>query len=122
LAGSYETVFTELDGDGEPSGADITYVVGGTFQQCPTCYLLVKDGDAGNPSQYLFDIGTWNGTDTLTLTNFWPGDVPGAISNVAIWSAPDTVVPIPAAAWLFGSALLGMAGIGYRRRQGSQAA
>ncbi len=27
-----------------------------------------------------------------------------------------TVVPIPAAAWLFGSALLGVAGIGYRRR------
>lgn len=26
------------------------------------------------------------------------------------------VVPIPAAAWLFGSALVGMAGIGYRRR------
>jgi hypothetical protein len=26
-----------------------------------------------------------------------------------------TVVPIPAAAWLFGSALVGMAGIGYRR-------
>jgi hypothetical protein len=27
-----------------------------------------------------------------------------------------TVVPIPAAAWLFGSALLGIAGIGYRRK------
>jgi len=27
----------------------------------------------------------------------------------------DTVVPIPAAAWLFGSALLGMVGVGYRR-------
>ncbi len=27
------------------------------------------------------------------------------------------VVPIPAAAWLFGSALMGMAGIGYRRTQ-----
>jgi len=31
---------------------------------------------------------------------------------------PDTatMVPIPAAAWLFGSALLGMAGVGYRRK------
>jgi hypothetical protein len=26
-------------------------------------------------------------------------------------------VPLPAAAWLFGSALLGMAGIGYRRHR-----
>jgi len=29
----------------------------------------------------------------------------------------QTLVPIPAAAWLFGSALLGMLGVGYRRRQ-----
>lgn len=32
--------------------------------------------------------------------------------------AAITVVPIPAAAWLFGSALLGIAGIGYRRKAG----
>jgi hypothetical protein len=34
---------------------------------------------------------------------------------------PDTatVVPIPAAAWLFGSALVGIAGIGYRRKNAS---
>ncbi|WP_209262590.1 VPLPA-CTERM sorting domain-containing protein [Thiorhodococcus minor] len=29
---------------------------------------------------------------------------------------PMSAVPIPAAVWLFGSALLGLAGIGYRRR------
>jgi hypothetical protein len=32
------------------------------------------------------------------------------------WVAETTAVPIPAAAWLFGSALLGLAGLGYRRR------
>ena len=31
-------------------------------------------------------------------------------------SVSMSAVPIPAAAWLFGSALLGMVGIGYRRR------
>ena len=31
--------------------------------------------------------------------------------------AAINVVPIPAAAWLFGSALVGMAGIGYRKKQ-----
>ncbi|MFN2200426.1 MAG: VPLPA-CTERM sorting domain-containing protein [Caldilineaceae bacterium] len=45
--------------------------------------------------------------------------------SVTVSFDPDTfshyaemgsVVPIPAAAWLFGSALLGMVGIGYRRR------
>ena len=30
---------------------------------------------------------------------------------------PDEIVPIPAAVWLFGSALLGVIGIGYRRKQ-----
>jgi hypothetical protein len=36
-----------------------------------------------------------------------------ALSHAAIYG---TVVPIPAAAWLFGSALVGLAGIGFRRR------
>jgi hypothetical protein len=31
-------------------------------------------------------------------------------------STPVTAVPLPAAAWLFGSALLGLAGLGYRRK------
>lgn len=36
-------------------------------------------------------------------------------SRVMYQAKVGTVVPIPAAAWLFGSALLGMAGIGYRK-------
>jgi hypothetical protein len=40
-------------------------------------------------------------------------DQGGGLSGVALYAQ---VVPIPAAAWLFGSALLGLAGIGYRRK------
>jgi len=45
----------------------------------------------------------------------------GSESFINTGAIPDpfsqTLVPIPAAAWLFGSALLGMLGVGYRRRQ-----
>ena len=34
----------------------------------------------------------------------------------AVLYAKQTTVPLPAAVWLFGSALLGMVGIGYRRK------
>jgi hypothetical protein len=44
----------------------------------------------------------------------WQTVEPGGGSDKE-WSMTSTVVPIPAAAWLFGSALFGMAGIGYRR-------
>jgi hypothetical protein len=71
--------------------------------------------------------------DLLALANF--GAASGVISfqftpglsltdltadgttNSTSYSGTLSAVPIPAAAWLFGSALVGMAGIGYRRRR-----
>ena len=50
----------------------------------------------------------------LSMTNNRLGSGSDDGSNDAAW-AGATVVPIPAAVWLFGSALLGIAGIGYRR-------
>lgn len=38
------------------------------------------------------------------------------LSHASVWGS-KTAVPLPAAAYLFGSALLGMAGIGYRRNK-----
>ena len=104
----------------DPTGATISYTGGATDPQisCPDCYLFVKDG-AGTPNAYAFNLGTladiavWDNHDTnpLVLTGFWAG-VTGAISHVALYGT--SVVPVPAAVWLFGTALLGF--IGFSRR------
>jgi len=50
----------------------------------------------------------------------------GSESFINTGAIPDpfnqTLVPIPAAAWLFGSALLGMVGVGFRRQKNATAA
>ena len=67
------------------------------------------------------------GTVTIGDTGLWETDAGcslaggictgnWALSNIVYFTATSPI-PIPAAAWLFGSALLGMVGIGYRRRQ-----
>ena len=68
-------------------------------------------------SAFLMDTsvtsGTWNNESMLT----GGGDRGAGLSHWSIYSGGMTVVPLPAAAWLFGSALVGLAGIGYRRKQ-----
>jgi hypothetical protein len=56
-------------------------------------------------------IDTLNAEDGEWLALRFRGFVDGGSSKYGA-----TVVPLPAAAWLFVSALLGLAGIGYRRR------
>ncbi len=62
----------------------------------------------------LLNAGEWY---TLTIT----GTVPGTVAGGGLWGGQYlgnlTVqeVPLPAAAWLFGTALLGLAGIARRR-------
>ena len=106
---SYSTTFSNPPSD--PADADITYGTGASIS-CPDCYLLVKDGSQ-TIAQYLIGLGSWNGTDTLELENFWPSN--GAISNVAIWGNVSPV-PVPAAVWLFGTALIGFIGMSRRTK------
>ena len=105
---NYETTFTGAVSS-EPTGADIVHDIGDLVSiNCPECYLVVKDGANGDPSQYIIDLSTWNGLDTLSLSGFWDGSgVAGAISHVAIYG-DVSAVPVPAAIWLFGTALIGL--------------
>jgi hypothetical protein len=107
LTSSYETTFSNTTTD--PANFLIDYI-SGTSISCPTCILVVKDG-RNDPSQYLFNLGSWNGTTDIVGTGFWPNQ--GGISNVAIWGT-STSVPEPTTLLLLG---VGLAGIGIYRRK-----
>jgi hypothetical protein len=111
-ASSYTTWFSDTIFD--PSDARISYD-GGADIDCPSCYLAVKDGNQ-SPGYYFYDLSAWNGRETLSLQNFWPGK--GAISHVAIWgrvtTTPPTSVPEPSTLALFG---LGLLAVGLVRRR-----
>lgn len=96
--------------------------IGGTWSFDPT---LVKGMPVLYPTKVVVKAGNgWffyeiplNATSgewsTAPLATLMPhGNIPG-LSHISFY---DTAVPIPAAAYLFGSTLIGLAGIGYRRR------
>lgn len=74
--------------------------------------IVLKDGKSNLYQWYYFEglSGSLNGT--------WNDIVfdPKALSHMTVYT--KTVVPVPAAVWLFGSGLLGLVGIARRKRAG----
>ena len=131
LASSYSTAFGKVSGDVE--NATITYD-GGSSVDCTSlanpCFVLIKGGHS--PYAYLFNLAlgwdsdttvvdghgwssnairtpSWNGIMGLDLRNFGDNQL-GSISHVALYGN-ISAVPVPAAFWLFGTALLGFIGL-----------
>jgi hypothetical protein len=108
FASSYSTTF--LNSALDPSGALLSFT-GGPAIDCLSCYLAIKDGNQ-SPGYYFFNLSAWNGTESISLADFWPRQ--GAISHISIWGTTSASVPEPATLGLFG---LGLLGVGLSRRK-----
>ena len=125
LTSSYQTTFGGFEEPNEPTSATISYT-GGAYFSCGLCYLVVKDGNNGNPAQFIFSLGLlgWDGQEDLLLTGFWEG-VKGAISHVAIYGATidttddDITVPEPSSALLLAAGVAVLAQRFRRRKTAS---
>ena len=124
--GSYETSGSYFDGVGSGSGANQTFP--GGYKLIDVCAYASNGCTGGSISDGLQSGGN---TDTFTLT------ISGSFSsedglNVVLDSFPakfqtsagsfeiagtTTTVPVPAAAWLLGSGLIGLVGLRRRRPQ-----
>jgi hypothetical protein len=82
---------------------------------CPTCYLVVKDGNAV-PSAYIFNLGNWDGKETITLSNFW-ADTAGAISYVEIFNYGEGGTTLVPEASTYGMMLAGLGLVGFAARR-----
>lgn len=105
----YTTNYFNLVPDG-PSDAIISWDGPDTITDAG--YLLVKDGN-NTPYWYLYDVGSWNGTDNIVLQGFWPTN--GSISHVSIYKGEGSEVPEPATMLLFGAGMAGLASFRLRK-------
>jgi hypothetical protein len=70
----------------EPSvnGGTSDHIAGGAAADCPHCILFVELGD-GVPVRFLYDLGSWDGMERMTLSGF-RSETEDDMTHVAIWA------------------------------------
>lgn len=84
-AGWYTTTFT----DAGPHSGTVEHDVGDPFINSAQKYFLLKDGN-DSPNWFLFDISSWNGTETIEFNGFFPNH---SISHISIFAGGTPTVP-----------------------------
>jgi len=132
IAGGSFDLSAVVLGDGSLTGGSLS--IGGTVAGLGFNSGTLLTGDltaigfpdaGGDPLEFLFDV---TGGDAAALYGDLGGIIMGFTGFDGDWdsnftsgpfqaSADVGVVPVPAAAWLFGSALLGLLGFNARRKQ-----
>ncbi len=110
----YETAFS--NSPSHPQNALIAYLGGGPSIPAGATYLYVKDGKQ-RPAFYVYDLlapaYAWNGSDDLTLENFWAPT--GSITSVKIFGTPAAVPEVSSVSLL----AIGLATRAWKRRRGA---
>ena len=128
--GSFDLIASVLD-DGSLLGGSLS--IGGTVAGLGFNSGTLLTGDltalgfnqANDPLEFLFDVtggdaaGLYGDLGGIILSGAgFPGDWTSSFSSNPFAAVADIgTVPVPAAAWLFGSALLGLLGFNARRKQ-----